>query len=122
MSSGDGSDTYGATVPAARHFLVYGSVRRPVFGGGHYLDWNEKPIGVFTGNQPEDACKAAAASVGTMGTFFAVEGTPWGIELMNTGAGELGRSLSANERISQHLDRMEELERQRQALEAQKHD
>lgn len=46
------------------------------------LVWSSKPIGAYKADSATDACKAAAADVGAVGTFFAVEGVPWGVSMM----------------------------------------
>lgn len=49
------------------------------------------PISIFRADRAEDACQAAAKKVGSMGTYFAIEGTPWGVDLIDTeGTTELG--------------------------------
>lgn len=40
------------------------------------------PCGVFRCETAELACQAAAKKVGQIGTYFAIEGTPWGIDMM----------------------------------------
>lgn len=55
------------------------------------LAWSGTPVGVFVAEDPESACRSAAQKSGTMGTFFAIEGFPWGVSLMSQGgAHELG--------------------------------
>jgi hypothetical protein len=102
------------------HYLVFGSSKRPLMGGGGYLDWSAPPIGVYAAEGPEEACRSAAKDHGSMGTYFAVEGFPWGLELMDTPARQLGRTANVTERLSAHLDRMEELENERTRLLEQK--
>ena len=93
-------------------YLVFGSIKRPVdFLGGKALDWGQPPIGVYQADTAEQACMAAASDNGQMATYFAVEGTPWGVDLIDVPARQLGRSKSGtdalNDRIGQVLDRME---------------
>ena len=87
------------------HYMVFGSIKRPLVGGGSYLDWAlvHNPLGVYQGDTPDDACRAAAADTNNMGTFFAIEGTPWGIEMMAGGSTQFGRKESALERLERRL-------------------
>lgn len=78
-------------------FIVFGSTRvqdtNPISGrieGPPVLMWGA-PIGVFQADTAEAACKRAAKKVGYMGNFFAVEGSPWGVELLeDETTGEFG--------------------------------
>lgn len=89
-------------------YLVFGSIKRPIgFMGEKALDWGQPPIGVYNAPTPEVACQAAARDNGTMATYFAVEGTPWGVDLYEAPAKQLGRTEGPNERMSRILDRME---------------
>jgi hypothetical protein len=76
------------------------------------LQWLGSPVGVFKAETAEAACRAAAKRTGTMGTFFAVEGTPWGVSMIGSDATELGVDF---EESQSDLDRLErrtrELER-----------
>jgi len=75
------------------------------------LSWT--PIGVFKARKAEDACKAAAKKMQQFGSFLAIEGYPWGIDLMDIEASEFGlndeRELSPLERAE---NRSRELERE----------
>lgn len=54
------------------------------------IDWG-KAVGVYRADTPEGACKRAAKSLGYVGSMFAVEGFPWGVELMaDEDVGEMG--------------------------------
>lgn len=102
-------------------YLVFGSVKRPVgFMGEKALDWSNPPIGVYSADTPQDACQAAAKDNGQMATYFAVEGTPWGVDLFEAPAKQLGRSESSGDRMSRVLDRMEENDRKLAELTAAK--
>lgn len=91
-----------------KYYLVFGSVKRPRgFMGGTFLDWGQPPIGVYSGETAKEACHAAAKDSGQMATYFAIEGYPWGIDLMDSSATQLGRSETADERMGRILDRME---------------
>lgn len=104
-------------------YIVFGSQKRPTdFMGGKALDWGQPPIGVYSADSAEKACQAAAKDHGQMATYFAVEGTPWGIDMMEAPATQLGRTDSPMDRMAKHLDRIEELDRQRAQLEAAKVD
>lgn len=93
-------------------YLVFGSTKRPKgFMGGTYLDWGNPPIGVYEAATPEDACRQAAADSGTFGTYFAIDGFPWGIELMHSGARQLGRREPLEERLHAALDKLEQTDR-----------
>lgn len=59
------------------------------------LVWDSGALGVFGVEDGPDAegraCRAAARKHGAAGTFFAVEGVPWGVEMMEApGVSELG--------------------------------
>lgn len=84
-------------------YIVFGSTKRPLMGGGSYVDWQEKPLGVYGADNPDDACKAAAAETNHMGTFVAVACHVWGVEMMETGATRLGSTPSAIERMEARL-------------------
>lgn len=73
-------------------FIVFGSKKRPHgFTGGTYLDWvSGGIIGVYEADTPDDACTQAAKDSNDVGTFFAVEGTPFGTELIPDTARKLG--------------------------------
>lgn len=102
-------------------YLVFGSVKRPSdYMGGKHLDWGQPPIGVYEADDAALACQSAARDNGQMATYFAIEGTPWGVDLLPTPAHQLGRSDSPMERMAAHLDRLEELDEQRRQLEAAK--
>ena len=102
-------------------YIVFGSIKRPAdFFGGKVLDWSQPPIGVYQAATPEQACQAAASDHGQMATYFAVGGTPWGVDMMETPARQLGRSENSQDRLNRILDRMdkndqliEELKKQR---------
>lgn len=98
------------------HYLVFGSTKRPVFGGGSFLDWSNPPIGVYAADDPDEACKAAAQDAGVMGTFIAVPGNVWGVELHEPVARKLGQKATAEERLANLLERQVELREQEAAL------
>ena len=100
------------------YYIVFGSIKRPAdFMGGKRLDWSNPPVGVYEAATPADACQAAASDQGQMATYFAVEGTPWGVDMVEAPARQLGRSASPQERMADHLDRIERLDEQRRELE-----
>lgn len=85
-------------------FMVWGSDKRPAgFMGGTFLDWSQPPLGVYAGDTPEDACKAAASDRGSLSTFFAVEGFVWGLALMRADAKQLGKEGSPIETLNDRL-------------------
>lgn len=89
-------------------YIVFGSVKRPVgFMGDTALDWGQPPIGVYSADSPEDACQTAARDHGQMATYFAVEGTPWGVDMVDAPAKQLGRTQNSNDRLADVLDRMQ---------------
>lgn len=100
------------------YYLVFGSIRRPLIRGGHFLDCSNPPVGVYQAKDAVAACQAAARDNGSMATYFAIPGVPWGVELLPSGATQLGRGQSAEERLASHLDRMEELNQRQKELEA----
>ena len=50
------------------------------------------PVGVFEAENAEEACKAAAMHTRSLGTFVAVQCTPWGVDLLHSNAKLLGES------------------------------
>lgn len=90
-------------------YLVFGSIKRPLGGGGTYLDWSspDNPIGVYQADDPDDACKLAAQDTSSMGNFFAIEGIPWGIELMAPGGGRFGSKNPAEDHINRLMERLD---------------
>lgn len=55
------------------------------------LVWSN-PVGVFKADTATQACQAAAKKVGAFGNFFAVEGTPWGLDIYtDDGVQEFGK-------------------------------
>lgn len=104
-----------------RSYIVFGSVKRPQgFSGGSYLDWQEKPLGVYQADTGEEACQEAARDSNGMGTFIAVEGILWGVALMESGAKQFGKSENVLDRIASHMDRMAANQEHIRELEAQK--
>lgn len=81
-------------------YLVFSADRRPIPGHTAYgpieslptgLVWASAPVGVFRAGSSQQACQAAAKKQGSIGTFFAVEGEPWGLEMQRVdGVDELG--------------------------------
>lgn len=49
-----------------------------------------KAIGVFTAENPTEACKAAAMHTRSLGTFVAVEANVWGVDMLESSAKLLG--------------------------------
>jgi hypothetical protein len=106
------------------YYLVFGMTKtqdEPTYvgrsgagGAPHFIQappalvWN--PLGVFTAATAEDACKAAAKKAQRFGSFFAVEGYPWGIDLMDTDATEFGAEPLTN--LQRAENRSRELERE----------
>lgn len=89
-------------------YIVFGSTRRPTdFMGGKHLDWGQPPIGVYRAEDATDACIVAAKDYGQMATYFAVEGMPWGVDMAEASAQELGRTVNPNERLTEALNRAE---------------
>lgn len=49
------------------------------------------PVAIFRCDTAEQACQAAAKKSAMMGTYFAIEGTPWGVDMIEVeGVEELG--------------------------------
>ena len=66
--------------------------------------------GVFAANSAESACKKAAQKTGRMGNFFAVEGFPWGVEMLDVeDAVEFG-GVDSMSKIQKLENRSRELE------------
>lgn len=71
------------------HFMVFAGSRRNLPGynaqGNQPVPfgfvWEPEPVGVFRAGDPESACRAAAKKRGHVGTFFAIAGVPWGVEM-----------------------------------------
>lgn len=60
---------------------------------------------VFRCADAATACKAAAKRIGSMGSYFAVEGTPWGIDMLDVGVVEvLGEELNDTAYAPRALD------------------
>lgn len=94
-------------------FMVWGSKKRPKgFMGGSYLDWSEGPVGAYMADDAAAACQQAAKDSAIFGTFFAVEGYAWGVELMETGARQLGRREPLEDRLHAALDKLDTTDRQ----------
>ena len=101
------------------YYIVFGANQQvpsgQAYGGPptnapHTLVWFNAPIGVFRTDTAERACMAAAKKSGAIGTFFAVDGTPWGVELMDVeGATELGGPPNIDDERDR---RIHDLERQ----------
>lgn len=70
------------------------------------INWTHENsiLGVFHAPTAEDACKAAAIKAGFAGTFFAVEGTPWGIDMYESEVEEYG---APKDPAASRLDRLE---------------
>lgn len=81
----------------------------PEFTKEVHLDW--RIVGVFEAVSAEAACQAAAKKGGQVGSFFAVEGFPWGVELMDADAIEFGTGEQPLSRLKQLENRSREMER-----------
>jgi hypothetical protein len=69
------------------------------------------PLAVFHADTAEEACRAAAAATHRLTTYFAIEGTPWGVEMIKVdGVREIGASLSEDDEDEKDR-RLRELER-----------
>lgn len=64
---------------------------------------SENPLGVFTGDTPEEAMHKAAAVAGVMGAFFAVEGTFWGVTPDSTPTA-FGTAETTDQRINRLIE------------------
>jgi hypothetical protein len=71
------------------------------------LEWHV--TGVFVADSAEQACRAAAKKTQVFGSFFAIEGFPWGVDLMETEATEFGQDqlLSKSERLANRIRELE---------------
>lgn len=57
-----------------------------------------EPQAVFRAHSPEEACKIVAAKTKRLETYFAVEGFPWGVELLHDDDSvELGAELEEDD-------------------------
>lgn len=69
------------------------------------------PVGVFEADKAEHACQAAAKKVGWMGSYFAIDGYPWGVELFEAQATEFGADTELS-KMDKLAIRTRELERE----------
>jgi hypothetical protein len=91
------------------HYIVFAGQKSTGFNRT-YMNWQEKPVGVFRAESAESACRLAAKKNGRMGTYFAVEGFPWGVEMFDADdASELG--------VENPLSKLEQLENRSRELE-----
>ena len=74
------------------------------------LEWHI--VGVFETDSAEKACQAAAKKAERFGSFFAVEGFPWGIDLLETEATEFGADPQPMSRLKQLENRSRETEKE----------
>jgi hypothetical protein len=66
-------------------------------------------VAAFHADTGEEACQAAARATKRLTTYFAVEGTPWGVEMIGVaGTSEIGADLD-EETVAER--RLRELER-----------
>lgn len=84
----------------------------PNFGGMHAVapEFTEVKIvpAIFRAACAEDACRAAAKKMGAVGTYFAVEGTPWGVEMLDVeGVEELGAEPSETDEKERRIRALE---------------
>lgn len=99
------------TAPASGVIVGYSNTGSPVYGPGQpQISW--QVVGVFEAATAEAACKAAAKKRQVFGSFFAVEGFPWGIDLIEIEATEFGRDQEELTRLRQLEVRSREMERQ----------
>lgn len=99
------------------YYMVFGSKKRPVMGGGKYLDWvSGGPIGVYMTEKPDQACVAAAKDSNDMGTFFAIEGYIWGMEMVEAPTA-VGDHRNPNQRLERLLEESAKLNEARLQLE-----
>lgn len=90
------------------YYMVFGSEKvQNYINGETKLHWSERPIGVYSGETAEEACKAAARDANGFGTFFAVEGFPWGVELLTQTARRLGSTPSVQELLMERFNRLD---------------
>lgn len=87
-----------------KYYAVWSGVKDEDPRGRERISWGL--AGIFKAENAESACQAAARKSQRMGTFFAIEGYPWGIDLMEQTASEFGIE-----------DRVSEAERQGRELE-----
>lgn len=94
--------------PANVHYDVHG---HEIYSGTAY-DINWQVAGVFAADKAEDACKAAAKKGQRFGSFLAVEGFPWGIDLFEVDAEEFGVDSEPMTRLKQLENRSREMEKE----------
>lgn len=103
------------------YYLVFGGEKVPETAytpqTGQYLPTGKTlirwvAIGVFKADTAESACQTAAKKKGQMGSYFAVEGYPWGLDLMDGGGSEFGVEEEPLSRLEQMEQRSRELERE----------
>ncbi len=71
------------------------------------------PLAAFHADTAEEACQAAAAKTKRLTSYFAIEGTPWGIDMLQVeGATEIGATPDDEELAETAKERrLRELER-----------
>lgn len=92
------------------YFLVLecGNRRENAVPGFAKVQTYAAPVAVFKADNGEDACRACAAKTGRLTQYFAVEGVPWGIEMISVeNVEELGAEKTPE---NDHERRMRELE------------
>jgi len=79
------------------HYLVFAGRKWTNAFGKSGITW--EPAGVFTAEDPETACLVAAQKQG-VGTCFAMEGYPWGVDTVDAGqVHELGAEVDPITRL-----------------------
>ena len=66
------------------------------------------PLAAFHAEGPTQACHAAAAATKRLTTFFAIEGEPWGIDMIRVdGTSELGAPVEPESDVERRLRELE---------------
>lgn len=91
------------------HFMVFEIWHKGEVPRGQ-LETGVTSIAAFHADSGEEACQAAAKKTKKLTTYFAVEGTPWGVDMLEVeGTRELGAEDDLQE--SEKDRRLRELER-----------
>lgn len=86
-------------------FIVFGSRTWETPFGKKGITWEGEALGVYEADSVTDACLAAAKDTGKLTTFFAVEGTVWGLD-------QVDKPSTRTVGLSNDGDRLTELGRQ----------
>lgn len=91
-----------------KYYIVFGARKWENVLGKKGVTWEGEAVGVFTADNPDDACLAAAKKTGQLGTFIAIEGHPWGLDMVqDPEVSELGKEPDTMSRLEAMGRRLE---------------